>query len=245
MRFTGKIILITGAAQGIGKAAACRMAREGAHVVIADLDGTEAEKTADEIIRSGHSAVACQADVRDSMRIQQIVAETVRRSGDIDILVNNAGGPALWSGKGSLFIDSEAETWRRILDINLLGTMIVTHAVLQGMIRKHKGKIVNVGSVAGVNGLVGMADYSAAKGGVIALTRALAIELGAYCINVNCVSPGSIETRHGPSPETFLKRTGLPEEAADLIAFLASEESNFITGQNYIIDGGRCLSTKC
>ena len=159
---------------------------------------------------------------------------------------NNAGGPAnYYQGmKCTRFIDSTEEVWRMVVDINLIGTMIVTRAVLDGMIERQKGKIVNVGSVAGVNGLPNMVDYSAAKGGVIALTRALAIELGEYNINVNCVSPGSIDSRGG-GPPTYLKRVGKPHEVANLIAFLASDESDFITGQNFVIDGGRVLSTKC
>ena len=132
-----------------------------------------------------------------------------------------------------------------VIDINLMGTLIVTRAVLDGMVERRSGKIVNVASVTGVNGLFNMADYSAAKGGVIAFTRALAVELAEYQINVNCISPGSVHTHRGLGPPTFLGRTGEPEEFANLIFFLASDESDFITGQNHVIDGGRVLSTKC
>jgi NAD(P)-dependent dehydrogenase (short-subunit alcohol dehydrogenase family) len=131
-----------------------------------------------------------------------------------------------------------------ILDVNLLGPMILTHAVLGNMVEKRSGKIINIGSVAGVTGLVKMVDYSAAKGGIIAMTKALAIELGEYNINVNCVSPGSIKTCLG-APATYLKKTGYPEDIANVVCFLASEEAHFITGQNYIVDGGRVLSTTC
>ena len=122
--------------------------------------------------------------------------------------------------------------------------MIVTRAVLDNMVERKKGKIINIGSVAGVCGLVKMVDYSAAKGGVIAMTKALAIELGEYNINVNCVTPGSIDTCQG-GPQTYLRRLGKPVDIANCVLFLASEESNFITGQNYIVDGGRVLSTTC
>jgi NAD(P)-dependent dehydrogenase (short-subunit alcohol dehydrogenase family) len=248
MRLAGKTAIITGAAGGIGRATAIRLAREGANVVIIDLNEADATKTAETIIEAGGSAMAAQSDVRDSARIKQIVAEVIRRFGGVDILVNNAGGPADWIGGGvikrTLFVDATEEAWNLVLSVNLLGPMIVIRAVLDSMIEKHKGKIINIGSVAGVNGLRTMVDYSAAKGGIIAMTKALAIELGEYNINVNCISPGSIDTQKG-APQTYLKRAGQPEEVANLILFLASDESDFITGQNYIIDGGRTLSMKC
>jgi 3-oxoacyl-[acyl-carrier protein] reductase len=130
------------------------------------------------------------------------------------------------------------------VEVNLVGTMLATRAVLDDMVARRSGKIVSIASVTGVNGLPNMVDYSAAKGGVIAFTRALAQELAQYGINVNSVSPGSIDAGRG-GPMTFLGRVGHPEEVANLVAFLASDEAAFITGQNYIIDGGRTLSMKC
>jgi len=248
MRFSNKTAIITGAARGIGRGIALRLAKEGANVAIIDLKGPAAEETADEIKKLGGTAVAKQSDVRDSARIKEITAELIDQFGSIDILVNNAGGPASFFGIKGLdntpFIDSKQETWEMILDINLLGPMILIHAVLGNMIERRKGKIINIGSVAGVTGLVKMVDYSAAKGGIIAMTKALAIELGEYNINVNCVSPGSIKTCSG-APPTYLKRIGYPEDIANTVCFLASEEADFITGQNYIVDGGRVLSTTC
>jgi NAD(P)-dependent dehydrogenase (short-subunit alcohol dehydrogenase family) len=235
--------MITGAAGGIGRAAADRLAREGASVVAVDLDGDRANEVVETIVGSGGVAMAARADVRDGARIGKIVAEAAERFGGIDVLVNNAGGPADWIGsERTYFVDAAERTWDRVLGINLLGPMIVTRAVLDGMIERHRGKIVNIGSVAGMRGLPKMVDYSAAKGGIIAMTKALAIELGEHNINVNCISPGSIDT-HG-APPTLLRRAGRPEDVADLILFLASAESDFITGQNYVIDGGRTLSTK-
>jgi NAD(P)-dependent dehydrogenase (short-subunit alcohol dehydrogenase family) len=248
MRFKDKTAIVTGAARGIGKGIAMRLAQDGANVVIIDLKGPSAEKTAEEIKKLGGKAVARESDVRDSSRIKEIVKDVIDKSGSIDILVNNAGGPASFFGidglKNTTFIDSKQETWEMILDVNLLGPMIITHAVLGNMVERRRGKIINIGSVAGVNGLVKMVDYSAAKGGIIAMTKALAIELGPYNINVNCVSPGSIKTCLG-APPTYLKRIGYPEDIANVVCFLASEEADFITGQNYIVDGGRVLSTTC
>lgn len=246
MKLHNKTAIVTGGGSGIGKATAVRMAREGANVVIIDINENTAAQTVDEITQQGGTALAAQADIRDSARINEIVADVIKRFGGVDILVNNAGGPAgFFPGmKSTRFIDSTQDVWKMVIDINLMGTLIVTRAVLDSMVAKRKGKIVNVASVTGVNGLFNMADYSAAKGGVIAFTRALAVELAEYHINVNCISPGSVDTPRG-GPPTFLGRLGKTEEFANLIFFLASDESDFITGQNHIIDGGRVLSTKC
>jgi NAD(P)-dependent dehydrogenase (short-subunit alcohol dehydrogenase family) len=165
----------------------------------------------------------------------------------IDILVNCAGGFAGAINRYSHFVDSDEEVWNWVFDVNLKGTLICTKAVIHHMIERGSGKIVNVGSIAGVVGIKKMADYSAAKGGIIAFTKALAMEVGTSGVNVNCVSPGLTERTPGsshPSNGTYLGRSGNPEEIANLIAFLASDEADFITGQNYIIDGGRWLGPK-
>jgi NAD(P)-dependent dehydrogenase (short-subunit alcohol dehydrogenase family) len=170
------------------------------------------------------------------------------KTGSLNILVNNAGiwGTHIWGNfteKWPEFKDSDEETWDLIIGVNLKGTMICAKAVINQMITQKHGKIINLGSVAGVNGLPKMVDYSASKGGIISFTKALAVETGQYNIQVNCVSPGSIDTHNG-GPQTLLGRVGTPEETAELILFLASGKSDFITGQNYIIDGGRTLSTR-
>ena len=248
MRFVGKTALVTGAAHGIGREAALRLAREGAKVGILDLNLAGAQKVVEEIRAAGGEVQAACADIRDGAQVQAAVEALSGALGDADILVNNAGGMVsdLTGGRltNELFENMTEESIRLALDVNLLGPFLVTRRVVPGMLQKGRGKIVNVASVAGVNGIPRLSGYSAAKGGVIAFTRALAMELGRRGVTVNCVSPGSIYT-HGGSPDTFLGRVGQPEEVANLIAFLASEESDFITGRNYIIDGGRCLSMKC
>jgi NAD(P)-dependent dehydrogenase (short-subunit alcohol dehydrogenase family) len=239
----GKTAVVTGAGGGIGKAVVLCMIREGARVTALDADEKKVKQTAEEAKLAGGFALGYGADVRNSGRIQQIVNETIEKTGGLDILVNCAGIWGQHTGKYTDFIDSDEETWDWIIGVNLKGTMICTKAVLRQMINQRHGKIINIGSVAGVNGLPKMADYSASKGGIISFTKALAVETGQYNIQVNCVSPGSIDT-HGGGPQTLLGRLGTAEETAELILFLASGNSSFITGQNYIIDGGRTLSTR-
>jgi NAD(P)-dependent dehydrogenase (short-subunit alcohol dehydrogenase family) len=245
LKLQGKTAIVTGAASGIGKATAIEFAKEGANIVIVDLNEPKVTETAMEIEKIGVQVVIEIADVCDSERINQVVEHTIEKFGAIDIVVNCAGGSARLTGKITPFSESEQSTWEWVLKLNLLAPMIMNRAVIPHMIKSSSGKIINIGSVAGVNGLPNMVDYSAAKGGVIAMTHALAKEVGPYGINVNCISPGSIATRPGAHPQTFLKRPGEAWEVAKLIAFLASNDSDFITGQNYLIDGGRCISTNC
>jgi NAD(P)-dependent dehydrogenase (short-subunit alcohol dehydrogenase family) len=248
MKLNGKTAVVTGAGGGIGRAIARRLAAEGASVALVDVNEATATAVAAEIEGAGGTAGAWQADIRDSARLAEVAAEVTERYGPIGILVNNAGGPADWLGYASAgrtsFLEATEEAWRLVLDVNLLGPMLVTRAVLDGMVAQRAGRIVSIASVAGVTGLPNMVDYSAAKGGVIAFTRALCLELAQYGITVNCVSPGSVDAGRG-APMSFLGRVGTPEEVANLVLFLVSDEADFITGQNYIIDGGRTLSTKC
>ena len=246
MCFDGKVAMITGAARGIGKSTALRLASEGAMVVLCDLNGEGVEAVAAEIRAAGGKAVAGKADVKERDQIQAIVDLAHREFGPVDILVNVAGGSAALINKLSLFEDADLDTLDWVIDINLRGTIICIKSVLDDMIAKKKGKIVNIASIAGVCGIIDRVDYSAAKGGVIALTQALAMEIGRHNINVNCVSPGAIHRGDGPirGDMTYLGENGhegTADDCANLIRFLVSEESDFITGQNYIIDGGRLL----
>jgi 2-hydroxycyclohexanecarboxyl-CoA dehydrogenase len=248
MKLDGKTAVVTGAGGGMGRAIARRLAAQGAKVALVDINAATAAAATAEIESADGAAGAWHADIRDSARLAKVAAEVVERFGPVDIVVNNAGGPADWLGYAnagrSSFLEAAEEAWRLVLDVNLLGTMLVTRAVLDDMVARRAGRVVSIASVAGVSGLPNMVDYSAAKGGVIAFTRALAQELAQYGITVNCVSPGSVDAGRG-APMSFLGRVGTPEEVANLVLFLASDEAGFITGQNYIIDGGRTLSTRC
>ena len=243
LRLEDKVALVTGAAKGIGRAIALRYAAEGAAVAVDDISLDGAEAGVEEIVAAGGQAAAFGASVTKSTEVRAMVDAVITRFGKVDILVNNAGGGATLLGKTSAFKDMPEEVWKWVIDLNLHGTMICTQAVLEHMTERRYGKIINFGSIAGVCGLPNWAEYSAAKGAIISLTMTLAMELGEYGINVNCVSPGLIipEPRPDSHSGTWLRRGGRPAEVAALAAFLASDEASYITGANYLIDGGRTL----
>ncbi len=248
MKLQGRTAIVTGAANGIGRAIAQRFAAEGAQVVINDIDEAHAEQAAADIRAAGGQAIVAIADVSKTDHVKRMIDGALATFGQIDILVNNAGGAA--RARGGPFDETTEEVWDWVLDRNLKGTMICSHAVIAHMKERGRGAIVNMGSIAvQMAGFSGV-EYAAAKGGVIALTRCLAKGLGPHGITVNCVSPGAIDTagvmRTEQIRESFLKstwvgRNGRPEEVASLVLFLVSDEATFITGQNYIIDGGRSL----
>jgi len=243
LKLQDRVAIVTGAARGIGRAIALRFAADGAAVMVDDIDGEGAEAVVKEIVKEGGTAAAYDADVTDSEQVRAMVAAVLDRFEKMDILVNNAGGGAALLGKTAPFRDQTEDVRRWVIDLNLHGTMICTHAVLDHMIERRYGRIINLGSIAGVSGLPNWAVYSAAKGAIIALTKTLAMELGEFGINVNCISPGAI----GSQPDrdwtrwTWLRRGGEPSEVAAMASFLASDEAGYITGVNYLVDGGRTL----
>lgn len=241
----GKVALITGGSGGIGRQTALSFARAGADVVVADISD-KADLVADEVRALGRNALFTRVDVADNSQIHDAVTTALSAFGRIDILVNNAAMHLV-----ERFTDGSPQDWDRCLRVNLLGQIVFCHAVIGGMIERGSGKIVNVASDAGRVGSLGQAVYGASKGGLIAFTRNLAVELARHHINVNCVSPGLVNTdmwnstrRDKPNlanayENTVLwKRLGEPEEIAAAILFLVSEEAAYITGQTLSVNGG-------
>jgi NAD(P)-dependent dehydrogenase (short-subunit alcohol dehydrogenase family) len=250
VRFQDKVVVVTGAGSGIGKATALAFGREGAKVVAVDIDIASAQATAEQIKGAGGQAESLQADVSVSGDVERMVTTTVERLGALDVLVNNAG----------VFfqlpvVQVPEEQWDWLMSINLRGVYLgCKHAVPQ-MIRQGKGAIVNTASIAGLRGFAGYGTYGAAKGGVVQLTKALAVEIARAGVRVNCVCPGIIETamldqgvaQLGLDRTAFVQlagaahpigRIGRPEEVAAAILFLASDDASFITGVALSVDGG-------
>ncbi len=242
MRLKDKVALITGGGSGIGAAVARRFAQEGAKIAIGDVDVEGAEKVASEIKDAGGEALICKADVRKRDEVEAMVDHILREYGRLDILINNAGVT-----RDSLCARMSEEDWNFVVDVNLKGTFLCSKAAFRPMRKQRYGKIVNTASVA-VRGNIGQVNYSASKAGIIGLTRTLALEFARAGICVNCIAPGFIETPMTEGlPEKVkeealkripLGRLGRPEEVANLHLFLASPESDYITGQVFFIDGG-------
>jgi 2-hydroxycyclohexanecarboxyl-CoA dehydrogenase len=245
MRLEGRTALVTGGASGIGAATARRLAAEGARVWVADIDLEGARGVAGEI-----DGAAVGMDVADEASVRAAVAE----AGDLDVLVNNAG-----TDRFAFFVNTDPALWDFVLGVNLRGTIAVTHAVLGGMQQRGRGAIVNVASEAGRVGSQGSAVYSAAKAGVIGFTRAIARESSRFGVRVNAVAPGPIDTpllnaapkeygeigerlKQGMIDSTSMRRIGQPEEVAAAIAFLASDDASFVTGQTINVSGGLSMA---
>jgi len=243
-----KVALITGARQGMGKTHALVLARAGAKVAVTDIDLNDCQKVVKEIEKQGGKALALKLDVTKKEEVDAVVKETVEKFGGLDILVNNAG-----IAEFKPFLEITEQEWDKTLDINLKGQFLCAQVAASQMKKQGGGVIVNIASVAmgqqGI-GFPNIAHYCASKGGIAALTEALAVELAQFNIRVNCVAPGLIET---PMIETVksdaktfeamlaqlpLHRVGKPEEVSELVAFLASENSSYMTGSVVVIDGG-------
>lgn len=242
LNFKGKTALVTGAAAGIGRAVAIRFAQYGAKVAILDLNEEKLEYVKKEIEAYTKDVIALKCDISQESEVYEAVKKAEDTLGNIDILVNNA---AIWRYLDS-FTNVSTDEWRKYMDINVMGTVYCTKAVLSKMLENRYGKIINVASVAGVYGIANMVHYSATKGAVIAMTRALAKEVIDKGVYVNCVSPGSVSPAENldmdyyeDSQHCFLGRTGTDNENTNLICFLASDEATYIAGQNIQIDGCR------
>ncbi len=245
MRFTGKSTIVTGAGAGLGRAIALRFAAEGALVTVADIDPARAAAVVAEIEAAGGRAIPVGADISKPADVASMVGAGVDAFGRLDILVNNAGVRVIVP-----FLEQSLEQWQWMLDVMLTGPMLCSQAAIPEMLKVGRGKIVNVGSVTGIIGLTKRAAYAAAKAGLHGLTRALAYELSSQGIWVNAVAPGLLETPMNTAyfqDEQFMQlvkrelpvgRLGKPDEIASVVLFLASDESDFVSGATWNVDGG-------
>lgn len=247
MLLDGKTALVTGASRGIGRAIALRLAAEGANIAINYAGNTaKAEETKAAIEAAGGKAVLFQADVSDSAQVEQMVASVLETFGSLDILVNNAG-----ITRDGLLMRMKEEDFDAVLDTNLKGIFHVTKAVTKIMMKQRSGRIVNMASVVGIIGNAGQTNYAAAKAGVIGFTKSAARELAARGITVNAVAPGFIATdMTAAMPEKAkeatlaaipLRRMGTPEDVANAVLFLVSDQAAYITGQVVKVDGGMVM----
>lgn len=236
MDFQNRTVILTGASRGIGRATALRLAKEGANLALLDIKEEELAETAALAREYGHEVETYLCDVSNEERVHEVVDAVAARFGRIDALINNAGLYDTWEP----FLTSKSSTWKKKIDVNILGTMYCAQAVLPYMLEKGYGRIVNISSVVGVYGSEYMADYAMTKGAVIAFTASLARAVTGKGITVNAVAPGTIivkESNFGAS--SYAGRGGEPEECASLIVYLASDEASYISGQNYQVDGCR------
>ena len=247
MEFSDKTAVVTGAASGIGRAIAQALAREGAHVIVADIDADGGEATASAIRQQGRQADYMPVDMISLGSITAFAAAVQAKYGAVDVLVNSAG----W-GRTAPFLEGTPEFWDKLIELNFVGPMRLAKALLPGMMERNSGHIVNIASDAGRVGSLGETVYAGAKGGLIAFTKSLARETARYGINVNCVCPGPTDTPlMAAVPEKVkdalikaipLRRLGKPEEVANAVLFMASDGASYMTGQVISVSGGLTMA---
>lgn len=257
-----KVALVTGGGRGVGRGICLRLAEEGAKVVVNDYHQQRAERVVAEVKERGGQALDARADITDLAQVRAMVARTVETFGPVDVLVNNAGIPTADPGtqvKGGWedFASTDPESWRRVIDLNIYGTLNCTHSVLPAMIERRSGKIISIMSEAGRLGEAKLAAYSGAKAGILGFSKAVAREVGKHCINVNVVALGAVDAKEvtfSELPEESkarltqlfkaypigrgLERLSRAGDIADAIAFLASDRASYITGQVLGVSGG-------
>ncbi len=242
----GKVAIVTGGGRGIGRAIALKLAQQGAKIVVNDLLLPSAEGVVEEIKVGGGESIACQADVSQSEDVSRLVETVVSTYGKVDILVNNAG-----ITRDKLLVQLSDSDWDQVLSINLKGSFLCTRGVLRHMIRQRWGRIVNIASITALIGNAGQANYASAKAGLVALTKTTAKEVASRGITANAVAPGFIDTEMTQKLGEKLRQEivkqiplgyfGLGEDVAQAVAFLASEEARYITGQVLNVDGGMVM----
>src|SRR6267378_4335489 len=246
-RLEGRVAIVTGGGHGIGKAYARRLAEDGAKIVIAELDGAAGERVAAEL-----GGLAVRTDVSDEKSANEMARRTVERFGRIDVLVNNAAIFATVPMSRAPFDEIEIEEWDRMMAVNLRGTWLASRAVVPHMRKRGYGKIINISSGTALKGSASRIHYVTSKAGVLGFTRTLAREVGKDGICVNCIAPGStlseenpdegiVRMRSAAAGERALQRVQKPEDLVGAIVFFASSESDFITGQTLVVDGGACM----
>jgi len=247
MRLKDKVALVTGGARGIGRAIGITFAKEGANIVVADVNLEMAQKTALEIEGLGVKALVVEMDVTSYDQVEEGINKILDKMGKVDILVNNAG-----ITKDNLLLRMSPADWDAVINVNLKGAFNCIKAVSRPMIKQRSGRIISIASIIGLMGNPGQANYAASKAGIIALTKTIAKELASRNINANAVAPGFIQTEMTARLSEELKKKmleaiplaklGAPEDVANLCLFLASDESSYITGQTIIIDGGMVMA---
>ena len=242
MEFSNKVAIITGASVGIGRATAILMAQKGAKLALFDINAETLENLKAELSQYTNDVLTIVCDVSDENAVNESTEKVMTAFGKVDILVNNAAVWRIWKP----FCDISTEEWKKFFDINVFGLVYMTKAVLSGMLERKYGRVINIASVAGVYGNANMVNYSASKGAVISMSKALAKETTPNGVTVNSVSPGSVspsenaDIDHSIASElAFAGRTGTDRENAELICFLASDAAAYISGQNIQIDGCR------